>query len=264
ASPHAGLAESATSAFLQKLDRLAEAAGADLQRLESMAFGAVSLEELLGHFGEALSVYVRQASAIEARLASFGYEPPEVEPDVDAEVEDGAVGEPGNSCFGESSSVLRAARRRRRTFSDACLATLSYEATDFAGSPKKLYKKPESADEGQKIVKDAEFIPPRKETNGQVNAFQGMIRASKEYEQLPPYMKTLASWEELQEAVSKLNSYFGADKTQGSAALNQDDVGAIGLGRKGRSCLLILLRLNQLTMETVDGSIFYILRKIDS
>uniref|UniRef100_A0A0A9GP14 Uncharacterized protein n=1 Tax=Arundo donax TaxID=35708 RepID=A0A0A9GP14_ARUDO len=58
-----------------------------------------------------------------------------------------------------------------------------------------------------------------------------MIRASKEeYEQLPPYMKTLTSWEELQEAVSKLNSYFDADKAQGSVTLNQDDVGAIGLG----------------------------------
>jgi hypothetical protein len=36
------------------------------------------------------------------------------------------------------------------------------------------------------------------------------------------------------------------------------------VGRKGRSYLLILLRLNQLTMETVDGSIFYTLRKKDS
>jgi hypothetical protein len=32
------------------------------------------------------------------------------------------------------------------------------------------------------------------------------------------------------------------------------------VGRKGRSYLLILLRLNQLTMETVDESIFYLLR----
>jgi len=53
-----------------------------------------------------------------------------------------------------------------------------------------------------------------------------MIRASKEeYEQLPPYMKSLASWEELQEGICKLNSYFGSNN-----ALNQDDTGAIGLG----------------------------------
>uniref|UniRef100_A0A453JJS6 Uncharacterized protein n=1 Tax=Aegilops tauschii subsp. strangulata TaxID=200361 RepID=A0A453JJS6_AEGTS len=68
--------------------------------------------------------------------------------------------------------------------------------------------------------------------------------------------------EELHDAVSKLNAYFGGDKAQGS--LNQDDVASIGLGRKGRSYLLILLRLNQLAMETIDGSIFYNLRKNDS
>lgn len=77
-------------------------------------------------------------------------------------------------------------------------------------------------------------------------------------------MKTLATWEELQEAISKLNSYFGSDKTQGNVALNQDDVGEIGLGRKGRSYLLILLRMNQLAMENIDGSIFYNIRKSDS
>lgn len=114
-------------------------------------------------------------------------------------------------------------------------------------------------------MKEAVPKPPQNETNGQGVAFQGMIRASQEeYEQLPPYMKTLASWEELQEAMSKLNSYFGSDKVQESVALNQDDVGTIGLGRKGRSYLLILLRLNQLSMETIDGSIFYTLRKNDS
>jgi len=41
-----------------------------------MVFGAVSLEELLGHCGEALNVYARHADAIESRLVSFGYEPP--------------------------------------------------------------------------------------------------------------------------------------------------------------------------------------------
>jgi hypothetical protein len=113
--------------------------------------------------------------------------------------------------------------------------------------------------------------------------------------------------QELQEAISKLNSYFGGEETQGSLALNQDDIGVCAslslkfkmsivlacfdvsmiqaldefllwnwlqklwyfltllliVGRKGRSYLLILLRLNQLTMETVDVSIFYALRKND-
>lgn len=53
-----------------------EAANEDLAHLDSMTFGAVSFEELLGHCGEALNVYARHADAIESRLASFGYESP--------------------------------------------------------------------------------------------------------------------------------------------------------------------------------------------
>ncbi|XP_062229138.1 uncharacterized protein LOC133926965 [Phragmites australis] len=49
---------------------------ANLQRLESMAFSAISFKELLSHCGKALSVYACHADAIQTRLASFGYEPP--------------------------------------------------------------------------------------------------------------------------------------------------------------------------------------------
>ncbi|KQJ85720.1 uncharacterized protein LOC100833636 [Brachypodium distachyon] len=233
--------ESATSAFLQRMDRRVEAAGADLARLESMAFDTVSVEELLGHFREALGIVSRHADAVGSRLASFGY----VAPEVEDEAEDGNEGElevPENRCFGGSSSVLRSGRER---FDD-----------DDA-----------FVDDAQEITKEAEeLIPPEKETDGQDgDSSRGKIRASKEqYEQLPPYMKTLASWEELHDAVSKLNSYFGGAKSEESIALNQDDVGSIGLGRKGRSYLLIFLRLNQLTMQTIEGSIFYTLRKSDS
>lgn len=125
------LVESATTTFLRKLDGMAEEASADLQHLESMTFGAISFEELLGHFGEALKVYDRQADAIQTRLASSGYVPPGkqplairlpsraclfcfvrltllravAEPQVDAEEDEGEA--PGISCFGGSTSVLR-------------------------------------------------------------------------------------------------------------------------------------------------------------
>uniref|UniRef100_A0ACD5X297 Uncharacterized protein n=1 Tax=Avena sativa TaxID=4498 RepID=A0ACD5X297_AVESA len=276
--------DSATTAFLQGLDRRVEAAGADLARLESMAFGTVSVEELLGHCREALNIVSRHADAVEFRLVSFGY----VAPEVDEEEEDEDTGElevPGNGCLGGSSSVLRSGHERfddddyalfedsmslkNLGISDACLATLSSQDNDFSASPKMPDRKPdsESIDEGQEIMNEAEEpTPTQNETDQQDDdGFQGMIRASRDqYEQLPPYMRTLASWEELCDAISKLNSYFGGDKGQGPVALNQDDVGSVGLGRKGRSYLLILLRLNQLAMETVDGSISYTLRKNDS
>jgi hypothetical protein len=66
-------ADSATSAFLQGLDRRVEATGPDL---ESMAFVTVSVEELLGHCSEALNIVSRHAGAGEFRLVSFGYVAP--------------------------------------------------------------------------------------------------------------------------------------------------------------------------------------------
>uniref|UniRef100_A0A0E0JCM2 Uncharacterized protein n=1 Tax=Oryza nivara TaxID=4536 RepID=A0A0E0JCM2_ORYNI len=309
--------ESAARGFLQGLERRSEAAGADLSRLESMAFGTVSFEELLGHCGEALSMFSRHADAIESRLVAFGYVPPgstnslppwgilnpivsiffkllvencefamllveeEVSEDVQEDWDDEKLpGVAGNGCFGGTSSVLRSSREmvddddalfensmslKNLGFSDACLATLSSQDSGLSGSTEILYRKPESVADVENKVNDAESMIPPKETNGPGNDSQGAIKASKEeYEKLPPYMKTLATWEELQEAISKLNSYFGSDKTQGNVALNQDDVGEIGLGRKGRSYLLILLRMNQLAMENIDGSIFYNIRKSDS
>uniref|UniRef100_A0A0D3HWX5 Uncharacterized protein n=1 Tax=Oryza barthii TaxID=65489 RepID=A0A0D3HWX5_9ORYZ len=255
--------ESAARGFLQGLERRSEAAGADLSRLESMAFGTVSFEELLGHCGEALAMFSRHADAIESRLVAFGYVPPDEEASKDVE-EDWDVeklpGVAGNGCFGGTSSVLRSSREME----DDDDALYPY-VCGLSGSTEILYRKPESVADVENKVNDAESMIPPKETNGQGNDAQGAIKASKEeYEKLPPYMKTLATWEELQEAISKLNSYFSSDKTQGNVALNQDDVGEIGLGRKGRSYLLILLRMNQLAMENIDGSIFYNIRKSDS
>ncbi|KAE8786481.1 hypothetical protein D1007_39708 [Hordeum vulgare] len=274
--------ESATNAFLQGLDRRVEAAGADLEHLESLAFGTVSVEELLGHCCEALNIVSRHADAIEFRLVSYGYVAPEVEDEVEEEGgrDTGELEVPGNGGLGGSSSVLRSARKRfdddddddalfedsmsLKNFgiSDACLATLSSQDIDFSASPKMPDRKPGSVDHQEILEKAEEPTPPQNETDEQDGQHR-MIRASKEeYDKLPPYMKSLASWEELHDAVSKLNAYFAGDKAQGR--LNQDDVGSIGLGRKGRSYLLILLRLNQLAMETIDGSIFYNLRKNDS
>uniref|UniRef100_A0A0D9Y1K8 Uncharacterized protein n=1 Tax=Leersia perrieri TaxID=77586 RepID=A0A0D9Y1K8_9ORYZ len=242
-------AETAASAFLQGLERRVEAAGPDLSRLESMAFGTVSFEELLGHCGEALAICSRHADAVERRLVSYGYVPPEVEASKSEDLE-------GD---GDEEKLLGSVLR-----SNATLATLSSQDDDLSGRAEILFRKPESVADVRKNMMEAEPALPPKETNCQGDA-QGMIKTSKEeFEKLPPYLKTLASWEELQEAISELNSYFGSDKAQGSLALNQDDVGAIVSGRKGRSFLLILLRLNQLTMENIDGSIFYNVRKNDS
>ncbi|KAG0521829.1 hypothetical protein BDA96_08G195200 [Sorghum bicolor] len=210
----------ARTSFLQKLEYRAEAAAADLQHIESIALGTVSFEELLGHWGEALNVYARHADALQSHLASFGYEPAdavaeEPEVDVEVEVEDGNVGKVedlGDGCLSVSRSVLRLGKRRFQHdsdaifeeslkdlgLSDACLATLSSEGANYGVSQKKLCKNPESTDYGEKIMNEAEIMTPQNERNDQGNSFKEMIKASKdEYEQLPSYMKSLASWEKV-------------------------------------------------------------------
>ena len=42
------------------------------------------------------------------------------------------------------------------------------------------------------------------------------------------FFRGFSFYQELHDAVSKLNAYFGGDKAQGR--LNQDDVASIGLG----------------------------------
>ncbi|ONM32755.1 hypothetical protein ZEAMMB73_Zm00001d041268 [Zea mays] len=213
--------EMARTSFLQKLEHRVEASAADLQHIESIALDTVSFEELLGHCGEALKVYARHADALQSHLASFGYEPPDAQhPEIDVDVEDGDVGKMpwiqlealvlGNDALVRMPTGLRTylfwyvyAKQelfeeslKDLGFSDACLATLSSEGAHYGESPKKLYKNAESTDDGEKIMNEAEIMTPLNERNGQGNSFEGVIRASKEdYEQLPPYMKSLASWE---------------------------------------------------------------------
>ncbi|RWW17051.1 hypothetical protein GW17_00019035 [Ensete ventricosum] len=72
--------DSAASAFLQSLDRRISCAGADLELLESMAFGTVSFEELLGHCNEVFKNHQRCIADLEDRMQSFGYVPGEAPP----------------------------------------------------------------------------------------------------------------------------------------------------------------------------------------
>ncbi|XP_019702731.1 uncharacterized protein [Elaeis guineensis] len=230
--------DSAASAFLQSLDRRISSASTDLNLLESMAFGTVSFEELLGHCNEVYKTNQKYISDLQDRMRPFGYVA-EMESDGEGGDADSGIDSKFRSPVNNgvvrfpvtcgSVSVARSNRRLEEDslfedsslqnlgLSDACLATLASEG-----------------------------------------ARETMIKTSRvDYDSLPPYMKSLASWEELQEAVVKMNSYLCKDRTKGNDVFNQDDLGTMGLGSKGRSYLLLLLRMNQLVVETVDGCIFY-------
>ncbi|OVA04829.1 hypothetical protein BVC80_8659g6 [Macleaya cordata] len=77
--------DSASSTFIQCLNRRVSSASADLNLLESMAFGTVSFEELLGHCNELYKKNQSDLIVLEDRLKSFDYIP-EVEIDDEDEV----------------------------------------------------------------------------------------------------------------------------------------------------------------------------------
>ncbi|XP_038981963.1 uncharacterized protein LOC103720602 isoform X2 [Phoenix dactylifera] len=272
--------DSAASAFLQCVDRRISSTSTDLNLLESMAFGTVSFEELLGHCNEVYKTNQKYISDLQDRMRLFGYVP-EMESDDEGWDADSGIDSkfmsPVNNGVDKfpvacgSVSVARSNRKRLEEdslfedsislqslgLSDACLATLASEGNDYTASPMISSQHLISPNDREQHAEATPFETP-KEVFSPSGDSKTMIKTSRDdYDSLPPYMKSLASWEELQEAVVKMNSYLCKDRAKSNDAFNQDDLETMGLGRKGRSYLLLLLRMNQLVVETVDGCIFY-------
>ncbi|XVF07459.1 hypothetical protein REPUB_Repub06bG0140700 [Reevesia pubescens] len=59
-------------------------------------------------------------------------------------------------------------------------------------------------------------------------------------------------------AVEKINSSLSKkEKTKGYNYFHQDEIESLDLGPKGRAYLLLLVRMNHLVVETIDGLISY-------
>lgn len=69
------LTDSASSTFVQCLKRRLSSASNDLNMLETMSFGTVSFEELLGHCNEVYKKNQSDLSELEDRLRGYGYVP---------------------------------------------------------------------------------------------------------------------------------------------------------------------------------------------
>lgn len=67
--------DSASSTFLQCLNRRVSSTGSDLNLLQSMSFDTVSFEELLGHCNEVYKKNNADLLDLEDQLRSFGYIP---------------------------------------------------------------------------------------------------------------------------------------------------------------------------------------------
>ncbi|XP_019444168.1 PREDICTED: uncharacterized protein LOC109348272 isoform X3 [Lupinus angustifolius] len=276
--------DSASSTFLQCLNRRISVANTDLEMLDSMSFGTVSFEELLGHCNELYKKHNNDLVEIEERLKSFGYVPVADVDDVEEEEdeEDGAEGIEFETLCSFYESLSAAASSFNKSFeeeealfdeslslkklglSDACLATLASEdsSSDASGlssqEPKNGQEfKHQYLPTGDKMVAydERNFLSYDNKNLESAKSPSSVLKIlESEFESLPGYIRGLASWEELLVAVDKINSSLS--KTNGNSFL-QDEVFSFDLGPRARSFLLLLVRMKRLAVESVGDDILY-------
>ncbi|KAJ4979309.1 hypothetical protein NE237_010089 [Protea cynaroides] len=281
--------DSASSTFIQSLNRRVSTASSDLNLLDSMAFGTVSFEELLGHCNEVYKKNQNDLIQLEDRLKSFGYVPVVEVDDEDEDsttpsgldpklmkLQDGLeLPSVSRGEFSAAGSIMKRLEEdplfedslslHKLGFSDVCLATLASEANDKNGIQEISMRNPMNNLSGGtnetkgscQYAKDilGQEVDDPKSLGGANTAIN---ISEDDYENLPSYIKSLASWEDLQAAVEKINSTLGKqENSQERNLLYQDKLTSMGLGPKGRSYLLLLLRMNRLVIETIAGSIVY-------
>ncbi|EXC03811.1 hypothetical protein L484_012424 [Morus notabilis] len=244
--------ESASSTFIQSLNRRVSSASTELNLLESMSLETVSFEELLGHFNEVYKNNQIHILHLQDRLKPLGYVP-EVEIDDEDELlkDDSSmpldvdlkiacsnraqVSLDDDDLFSDSLSL------KNFGLSNVCLESLASEANKKVDDLDVYLHKP---------VKDSAFdleetdYPTMGVTKKRMRfdfeevgddlkpalALPSTIKLLKDdYESLPSFVKGLASWEDLLSAVDKINSNL-SQKTSGTNFFHQDEVSSLGLG----------------------------------
>ncbi|KAL5739807.1 hypothetical protein ACOSQ2_028987 [Xanthoceras sorbifolium] len=274
--------DSASSTFIQCLNRRVTSVSSDLNLLESMSFGTVSFEELLGHCNEVYKKNQTQLLQLQDHLKTFHYIP---ELEIDDEDESASLSTPYASTLKDGLdlpspvSVTRSVMKSLKDdplldeslslknlgLSDVCLATLASEGNGKIDDPDVSLQEPIKCYEDNLRGRKAPSQPAAKnegelEDDGEsIEGSGSLVKVSKDdYEILPSYMKSLAPWEDLMAAVEKINSSLSKkDKTRGYNYFHQDEIASLGLGPKARSYLLLLMRLNKFVVETVEGVISY-------
>ncbi|XP_030512524.2 uncharacterized protein LOC115726681 isoform X1 [Rhodamnia argentea] len=285
--------DSSSSTFIQCLNRRVSTASSDLNLLDSMSFGTVSFEELLGHCNEVFKKNQSDLAQLEERLKSFGYVP-NVDNDEEDAIDDlsspieldpnfplanGGFDQP-SSCSGRLTAAASMTKSfeedslfddsislKRLGISDLALATIASEANGETVEPNLCLRQPQKYDGSclrnqEDKMQDLERPYQPATVNlgtSEVEGPKSVVKASKdEYESLPSYMKSLASWEDLLIAIGKINSYLSKkENLLEHKCFFQDEISSLALGPKARSYLLLLTRMNHLVVETVDGLISY-------
>ncbi|CAI0402568.1 unnamed protein product [Linum tenue] len=270
----------ASTTFIRNLNRRLSAAGRDLNHLESMSFGTVSLEELLGHCNEVYKKNQSDVLEIEDQLRSYGYVP-EVENDDDDQDraleselnDDGPFNssspdlEPGKNAVvkildEEDPLMDESLSLKSFGLSDVCLASLTSGGNHGLSRPHISVVEPQRYDGDpngtiQAASKTSVAIEDETDSKRKPDyAPKRVIELSKDsYEGLPSYMKNLTPWEDLVSAVEKIN--LSMSKKEGVEYFLQEEVDSLGLGPKSRTYILLLIRMKHLVVETTNGSISY-------
>ncbi|TYK25364.1 putative UPF0184 protein [Cucumis melo var. makuwa] len=256
---------SASSTFIQSLNRRVSAVNVDLNFLESMSLETVSFEELLGHVSEVYKKNETDLLELQKQLKGVGYVP-EFEVDEDDEILNN-VSMPGlhfelsssmdglnvSSSYQKSVSTTGLAKHsfeddillddslslQNAGLSDVCLATLASEGNSTFSdpyedlhTPKKFLEKPLGSNFPCQSAAQTVGAP---EGEGEDHLtfkepISPLITLSKDdFESLPSYMKGLASWEDLIVAAEKINSCLGM-KGKGKNYILQDEISSLDLG----------------------------------
>ncbi|KAL2503260.1 hypothetical protein Fot_37108 [Forsythia ovata] len=222
--------DSASTTFVQSVNRRVSTAATDLNMLESMSFGTVSFEELLGHCTEVLKNNQNETSVLQDHLrSSCNYIPPLDfdEDDVkdncldNVSLENSKLDSKINSI--EDDSLLDDSLSLKSFgISDVCLATIASQADCDFEMNEPYHRSPTRSLE----VMEGDMGDDSKQSEDSKH----LINVSREeYESLPKFMKNLTSWEDLLVAVEKLNSCLGMKRTKLDSFLQQDEIDVLGL-----------------------------------
>ncbi|KAI4365418.1 hypothetical protein MLD38_021403 [Melastoma candidum] len=284
--------DSASSSFIQRLTHRLTSTSVELELLESMSFGTVSFEELLGHCNEVLKKNDADISHVVDSLRSSGYLPSEVDIDGECSLDwesassgldsfvpnrtDGLQDVspfPAFNSFEDDPLLDDSMTLKKLGISEASLASIASTGTPFtvkgkAGEPEfslnttrtyteqtvsnvwgtSQYSMGNTAiNEGGKLSATEDDPIPKP------NAKAVQVSVD-DYECLPSYMRSLASWEDLHSAVGKIS--LRLDQKENNYFL-PDEISSLDLGPKTRSYLLLLVRMNKLVVETIDGLVAY-------
>lgn len=265
----------ASTTFMQSLNRRVSSITGDLNLLESMSLGTVSFEELLGHCNHLYKLNHSSLLHLHSSLQSLHYIPSsdsvdDLEedfmaqsgcdtPEPESQYNTPHYGSITNNNMDDDSLFEESPSFQKLGLSDISMAILASGGVckhDVLDNPPKLYRSDVQNHDTPCILNTVDG--EEKDEPNLCETSKLILVSNEDYESLPSYMKRVASWEDLQSAVEKMNSFLSKKgSTKESYFFHPEELESMGLGSKGRSYVLLLVRMKRLNVETDNGLISY-------